>query len=74
MLKVIILYIISFIYYLLGKEVTLNDNPGYMYFVNDGVYGSFNCLMYDHAEVKATLAKVKQVERTLQSICSCFSH
>lgn len=22
-----------------------------MYFVNDGVYGSFNCLMYDHATV-----------------------
>ncbi|RLN02780.1 hypothetical protein BBJ28_00023410 [Nothophytophthora sp. Chile5] len=22
--------------------------PNYMYFVNDGLYGSFNCLVYDH--------------------------
>lgn len=22
-----------------------------MYYVNDGVYGSFNCLLYDHAIV-----------------------
>ena len=21
-----------------------------MYYVNDGVYGSFNCILYDHAE------------------------
>jgi len=24
---------------------------GYMYYVNDGVYGSFNCLVFDHAVV-----------------------
>lgn len=24
---------------------------GYMYYVNDGVYGSFNCLLFDHATV-----------------------
>jgi len=23
----------------------------FMYFINDGVYGSFNCILYDHAEV-----------------------
>ncbi|KAI8807436.1 pyridoxal-dependent decarboxylase [Cladochytrium replicatum] len=27
------------------------DKPSYMYYVNDGVYGSFNCLMFDHAVV-----------------------
>ena len=27
----------------------------FMYYVNDGVYGSFNCLLYDHAEVEPTL-------------------
>ncbi|OQV13176.1 Ornithine decarboxylase [Hypsibius exemplaris] len=27
------------------------DGPKFMYYVNDGVYGSFNCLMYDHATV-----------------------
>jgi len=29
-----------------------------MYYVNDGVYGSFNCLLYDHAEVEATIPSV----------------
>ena len=29
-----------------------------MYYVNDGVYGSFNCLLYDHAEVEPTLIDV----------------
>ena len=28
-----------------------------MYYVNDGVYGSFNCILYDHAHVKALLQK-----------------
>jgi ornithine decarboxylase len=26
-----------------------------MYYINDGVYGSFNCLLFDHQEVTATL-------------------
>jgi len=25
-----------------------NDHPSFMYYVNDGVYGSFNCIMFDH--------------------------
>jgi len=29
--------------------------PKYMYYVNDGVYGSFNCLLYDHATVDVSL-------------------
>ena len=24
---------------------------GYKYYVNDGVYGSFNCIFFDHAEI-----------------------
>ncbi|KAJ2844838.1 Ornithine decarboxylase, partial [Coemansia erecta] len=24
------------------------DGPAFMYYVNDGVYGSFNCIMFDH--------------------------
>ena len=28
---------------------------GYMYYVNDGVYGSFNCLVFDHATVEPKL-------------------
>ncbi|BFY99178.1 hypothetical protein BsWGS_02218 [Bradybaena similaris] len=26
-----------------------NSEPSHMYYVNDGVYGSFNCIIYDHA-------------------------
>jgi ornithine decarboxylase len=26
-----------------------NTRPSYMYYVNDGIYGSFNCLLFDHA-------------------------
>ena len=27
----------------------------YMYYINEGVYGSFNCLLFDHATVKPHL-------------------
>jgi len=27
------------------------DKPSYMYYVSDGVYGSFNCILFDHAKV-----------------------
>lgn len=40
------------------RETGDQDRDGkgaFMYYVNDGAYGSFNCLMYDHAEVKASL-------------------
>ena len=26
-----------------------DNRPSYMYYVNDGIYGSFNCLLFDHA-------------------------
>jgi len=29
-----------------------------MYYVNDGVYGSFNCLLFDHAEIEPNLLEV----------------
>ncbi|KAF5379680.1 hypothetical protein D9615_005807 [Tricholomella constricta] len=25
-----------------------SDQPGVMYYINDGVYGSFNCILFDH--------------------------
>ncbi|KAJ2222722.1 Ornithine decarboxylase [Coemansia sp. RSA 485] len=28
--------------------VDRDDGPAFMYYVNDGVYGSFNCIMFDH--------------------------
>ncbi|XP_072017907.1 LOW QUALITY PROTEIN: ornithine decarboxylase-like [Amphiura filiformis] len=33
------------------------EEPAFMYYVNDGVYGSFNCLLYDHATVEPALLK-----------------
>ena len=36
-------------------ECTADDEPQFMYYVNDGVYGSFNCLMFDHATVETCL-------------------
>jgi len=37
------------------------DEPAIMYYVNDGVYGSFNCLLFDHAEVSVSTLKVTQL-------------
>lgn len=34
--------------------------PSYMYYVNDGVYGSFNCVLYDHATVSPLLLEVRR--------------
>lgn len=40
-----------------SEEPTANDEPLFMYYVNDGVYGSFNCLLFDHAEVEPSLLR-----------------
>jgi ornithine decarboxylase len=37
------------------EKITCDDQSHFMYYVNDGVYGSFNCLLYDHAEVEPSL-------------------
>eukprot|EP00127_Corallochytrium_limacisporum_P000645 Clim_evm44s22 gene=Clim_evmTU44s22 len=34
-----------------GEEITSDDHPAFMYYLNDGVYASFNCILYDHATV-----------------------
>ncbi|XP_077990834.1 ornithine decarboxylase-like [Glandiceps talaboti] len=41
---------------------TDSEEPAHMYYCNDGVYGSFNCLLYDHATVSPTL--IKKVDPT----------
>ena len=33
-------------------ELTPNDQPTFMYYINDGVYGAFNNLLFDHATVR----------------------
>ncbi|XP_064412449.1 ornithine decarboxylase isoform X2 [Latimeria chalumnae] len=54
---------------IIAKKVVLREQTGsdeeddgandrtLMYYVNDGVYGSFNCILYDHAHVKPLLHK-----------------
>ncbi|KAM9317263.1 ornithine decarboxylase [Gastrophryne carolinensis] len=54
---------------IIAKKVMLTEQTGsddeddasnsktLMYYVNDGVYGSFNCILYDHAHVKPVLQK-----------------
>ena len=31
------------------RTIETNEGTNYMYYLNDGVYGSFNCLIFDHA-------------------------
>lgn len=35
-------------------EVKSEPGPGYMYYINEGLYGSFNCVLYDHIELQKT--------------------
>lgn len=38
-----------------------------MFYVNDGVYGSFNCILYDHAHVKPVLPRKPKPDETFYS-------
>lgn len=38
------------------------DKASMMYYINDGVYGSFNCILYDHAEVEVEYLKDLETE------------
>lgn len=39
-----------------------------MYYVNDGVYGSFNCLVFDHATVEPCVLEKKSAKIYSSSI------
>jgi ornithine decarboxylase len=50
----------------IAKRVMYEDNGAQtnMYYVNDGVYASFNCMFYDHtSEVMPILLKVKKKKK-----------
>ncbi|KIK60135.1 hypothetical protein GYMLUDRAFT_244568 [Collybiopsis luxurians FD-317 M1] len=32
----------------INENATLSDHPSVMYYINDGVYGAFNCILFDH--------------------------
>lgn len=40
-----------------------DSKPSYMYYVNDGIYGSFNCIMFDHYTVVPTLLQARSPAR-----------
>ncbi|ORX86157.1 hypothetical protein K493DRAFT_319840 [Basidiobolus meristosporus CBS 931.73] len=40
---------------------TMDDHPAFMYYINDGVYGSFNCIMFDHQSVEPLILKRRGV-------------
>lgn len=40
------------------SELSSDSDPTYMYYVNDGVYGSFNCILFDHAELETPYVEV----------------
>jgi len=50
-----------------SSEEDPSEMPAYMYYVNDGVYGSFNCCLFDHAIVEAKALKVSQNALTYRS-------
>lgn len=49
-------------------EPAHGEELGYMYYVNDGVYGSFNCLVFDHATVVPRVLEEKNNELYASSI------
>ena len=46
--------------------------PKFMYYVNDGVYGSFNCLLFDHAEVLPQLVQPDDYTDSPNFTCSIW--
>lgn len=54
-------------------DVTMNEKPMFMYYVNDGVYGSFNCLLFDHAEVEPLLLHPQVGRQALANDVTCRS-
>jgi ornithine decarboxylase len=47
-------------------------DPTYMYYVNDGVYGSFNCILFDHAVVHPLLFDEERFENEPRYQCSVW--
>lgn len=44
----------------------------YMYYVNDGVYGSFNCILFDHMPVEASLLEAERMVTETKFKCSIW--
>lgn len=53
-----------------GPETTSTEKatgPDYMYFVNDGIYGSFNCMVYDHGVIQPVVVSDQVTDADLHS-------
>lgn len=46
--------------------------PMFMYYVNDGVYGSFNCILFDHMPVKASVLEPEKMVDEPRFKCSIW--
>jgi len=42
------------------RTVETEEEVSYMYYINDGVYGSFNCIIYDHVTVPQPGSLIKK--------------
>ena len=40
------------------KPRLTEEKTQFMYYINDGVYGSFNCILYDHADIEVDYIRV----------------
>lgn len=41
------------------------ESPDFLFYVNDGVYGSFNCIIFDHYEVKVNCLTAEDVKNNV---------
>jgi ornithine decarboxylase len=46
---------------------TADGEKSVMYYINDGVYGAFNCVLYDHQVVHAKVLQAETVGEPLQT-------
>ncbi|KAL3881866.1 hypothetical protein ACJMK2_028258 [Sinanodonta woodiana] len=54
------------------SSLSASDEPAIMYYINDGVYGSFNCLLFDHAHDHVTAYIPREPENELTYECSLW--
>jgi ornithine decarboxylase len=52
------------------RTVEHQDGESFMYYINDGVYGSFNCLIFDHADLPHIHYLVKNEENIYNHVLS----
>ena len=56
--KVVSVTLIICLGYFSEENIEKDGKGAFMYYVNDGVYGSFSSRLFDHAEVEARLVNV----------------